>query len=398
LERNIVSFLYLNQGGFLEPFKLVFNEQLVDAFALCISRCDDSFDVDGFKQAIIPTLDKLELKARSNLIADSLHRFLPENSDEREGILFSILHPDGHNNDSIISSEDGITGWGTLPMASLVGEYGVGDFSRSMNALKVMTGHFSSEFAIRFLILKDSEQALSILLSWLTDQDKHVRRLISEGTRPRLPWAMQLPEFIAKPEKILPLLLSLRDDQEEYVRRSVANNLNDIAKDHPDLVANIAVEWMHDVHENRLDKTVTRNRERLVRHACRTLIKQGHATALSAFGLNAPKLESSRLLLSSQIVKFGDSLEFELSLQSNSETQQKLVIDYVIHFKKANGKTSPKVFKGSKQTLPANGSLTIKRKHAIKAITTRTYYAGEHFINLRVNGQDYPECPFSLVI
>lgn len=382
----------------MTTFKSEFNAELIEAFAVCIKRSEISFDSQNFKEAILPTLEQLELKDRSNLIAEALHSCLPPEPDERERILFSILHPLDWDEGPRESSVNGITSWGTLPMTTLVGKYGLGSFDRSMNALKVMTTHFSSEFAIRFLILQDSKRAFEIFESWLVDPNHHVRRLVSEGTRPRLPWAMQLPSFIQDPKPLLPLLSALREDESEYVRRSVANNLNDIAKDHPDLVANIAVDWMKDAQSKDLHPSKSKNLEKLIRHACRTLIKQGHSVALSAFGIQQPRLCNVRLAVVTSEVKYGDALEFELVLASELTEDQKLVIDYVMHFKKANGTNSPKVFKWTTKTLPGNGSLTICRKHSIKPITTRKYYEGEHYINVRINGQDFPTLSFHLLM
>jgi len=255
--------------------------------------------------------------------------------------------------------------------------------------LKEMTKRFSSEFDIRFFLLKEPERTLSILKIWAHDSNHHVRRLVSEGTRPRLPWAMRLPAFIDAPTPILPLLEMLKDDDEEYVRRSVANNLNDIAKDHPDKVAQIAGRWLDGA---------SKNREKLVRHACRTLIKQGHQKTLKALGYEAPRIKLEKLKILTARVSFGDALMFELCLTSTSKKAQPLIIDYAIHHRKANGGTTAKIFKWKKATLAPLATFKATRKHAFRKITTRVYYPGVHKLEIRVNGISLGSKNFALIM
>ena len=195
---------------------------------------------------------------------------------------------------------------------------------------------------------------MSVLKKWTKDSDRHVRRLTSEGIRPRLPWAMQLPAFIKNPAPVIELLEILKDDREEYVRRSVANNLNDIAKDHPDVVAEIAEKWM---------KGASKERAKLIRHACRTLIKKGNKKVLQVFGYEPPKIQQVSIDVQTPDVMFGTALQFSISISSNASHDQPLMIDYVIHHQKANGKTSPKVFKWLTKSLMAKKSLTLTKKH-----------------------------------
>jgi len=254
---------------------------------------------------------------------------------------------------------------------------------------KEMTKRSSSEFGIRFFLLAEPGRTLSVLESWVGDSNVHVRRLISEGTRPRLPWAMRLPAFIDDPAPLLPLLAALKDDGEEYVRRSVANNLNDIAKDHPDIVSRIARQWL---------KGADKNRRKLIRHACRTLIKQGHKGTLKALGYGTPCVEMDMLRISTPRVTFGTALEFELSLTSTADRPQSLVVDYAIHHRKANGATTPKVFKWKTATLAPGATLRAKRKHAIRKITTRVYYPGKHRLEIFVNGVSLGIEDFELIM
>ena len=224
---------------------------------------------------------------------------------------------------------------------------------------------------------------------WMNDPCHHVRRLISEGTRPRLPWATQLPVFIADPSPLLPLLKALRDDESEYVRRSVANSFNDIAKDHPDVVAGIAHQWL---------QVASTNRRKLVRHACRSLVKQGHKKTLVALGYGHPDVELKHLSIATPRVTFGNALLFEISLVSRAEKSQPLIIDYAIHHRKANGRTTPKVFKWKTIELGKMASHAAKRKHSIRKITTRTYYPGTHRLEILINGVSFACTDFELVM
>ncbi|MHA1567142.1 MAG: DNA alkylation repair protein [Alphaproteobacteria bacterium] len=373
----------------MEPFKTLFSAQLVVCLADHLQRLVQGFDLPVFEGAILAELEGLELKARAQLIADHVHLALPADHGARAGILEAMLHPDELNRADCPSDGDGICGWGILPLTMMVGQHGIDDFERSMGLLKAMTKRSSSEFGIRYFLLADQGRALKIIGGWVMDPNRHVRRLVSEGTRPRLPWAMQLPQLMDDPSPMLPILKSLRDDEEEYVRRSVANHLNDIAKDHPDLVGDLAKDWM---------SGADKKRQKLVRHACRTLIKQGHRGALEAFGLGDPDVVLESFEIETPRVEFGGALCFEADLVSSSAKAQALVIDYVVHFRKANGKLVGKVFKGTKITLKPGERHSLRRSHAIRPITTRRYYAGQHALSLRINGHDFGHESFELII
>jgi 3-methyladenine DNA glycosylase AlkC len=372
----------------MEPFKNRISADLVGHISSQLVQHVPDFKRTAFEKPILAQLGDLELKERAQLIADQMHAVLPTASKKRAKIVRSMLHPRGTEKGQQSDSE-GITGWGMFPLGMVVGQYGLGDFEGSLQLLKEMTGHFSSEFDVRFFLIEDQDRALGIMSGWIDHPDYHVRRLLSEGTRPRLPWGMQLPKLIADPSPMLPLLEALRDDEEEYVRRSVANHLNDIAKDHPDLVAKLARKWL---------KGANPTREKLVRHACRSLIKQGHTATLEAFGLGAPKIELTKLSIKTKKVTFGDALDFSATIRSTSKQKQSLVIDYLVHFKKANGDLVGKVFKWKKISIVPGESLTIEKSHAIKPITTRRYYEGKQGLSLRVNGQDFGSEKFTLIM
>jgi hypothetical protein len=214
-----------------------------------------------------------------------------------------------------------------------------------------------------------------------------VRRLVSEGSRPRLPWGLRLQALVADPAPTLPLLRALQDDPSAYVRRSVANHLNDIAKDHPDLVA----AW---VREHRAGASAARTA--LLRHASRGLIKRGHGPTLAAWDLGQGLQGEAALTLSATQALVGSAIGLQVTLRSTSPQPQALVVDYVVHHVRANGGTSPKVFKGWKLTLEPGGQRALAKRHSLRPVSTRTLYPGTHRVDLSVNGQVLAHATFEL--
>ena len=373
-----------------EPFKNFFNTQIILGMAKCFQGQWPEFESEEFFDAASKNLDTLELKERSEQIMNAMTTHLPSDFVKAGEIILGSLSPSRDGNIfGVTVAEDGIAGWAIMPMAHYVGLRGHDHFDLSMTLFKELTKRFTSEFGIRFFLLESPKKTLSILKEWTNDSDRHVRRLVSEGIRPRLPWAMQLPLFIQDPSPVIELLDMLKDDDEEYVRRSVANNLNDIAKDHPEIVADIAEKWM---------RGASKNREKLIRHGCRTLIKSGHKKVLRVFGYKPPQIQQVIVAIKTPEVVFGNALEFTLSILSDSLHSQSLMIDYVLHHKKANGKTTPKVFKWRTKILEENKPLTLTKKHCIKKITTRVYYPGIHRLEIMVNGVSVGIADFNLLI
>ena len=367
-----------------EPFKAVFNRDLVAAIGHHLARHDSAFDADRFCALAGAGLDDLELKARSAQITAALEACLPADFPRACTLLIAALapHPEGARADA-----QGLRGWAIMPMADFVAARGLDHFDLSMRTLAAMTSRFTSEGAVRPFIAADSERAMTWLLDWAGSPDPHVRRLASEGSRPRLPWFMQLRVFVADPAPLLPLLTRLRDDPSEYVRRSVANNLNDIAKDHPDLVAAIAADWMAEASPERA---------RLIRHACRTLIKQGHPEALAALGFSPAQVALEALLVRTPVVRFGGALDFEAVLVSRGSAPQRIALDYIVHHVKGSGETRPKVFKWKVLTLKPDASLTLVRRHPMRPITTRRYHDGLHRVEIVANGRVLGSAAFRL--
>jgi 3-methyladenine DNA glycosylase AlkC len=259
--------------------------------------------------------------------------------------------------------------------------------ARALVCLHALTRRFSAEFAIRPFILAHPDRVYATLHEWTRDPSPHVRRLVSEGSRPRLPWGIVLKPLVAEPTPTLPLLEALQDDGSEYVRRSVANHLNDIAKDHPAVVA----DWL----ERHLPGA-SRERRALLRHASRTLVKRGDRRVLAAWGLDARLRGTAVLSVAPARIRLGGTLTIELALASTARKPQTLAIDYVVHHVRADGGTSPKVFKGWNLVLAAGEQRVLARRHAVRPITIRHYYPGVHRIAVQVNGQVVAEAGFEL--
>lgn len=363
-------------------FKDHLNAELVAHYASKIKAVYPQFDADGFMETVLPGLESRELKARAAWIAENLRAFLPEDYPQATEILLQILDWSPEENAQF-------NRMALMPVTAFIEAYGMDHYDASMRLNYAVTQRFTAEFSIRPFIEDYPDRALPQLQAWTQDPSEHVRRLVSEGTRPRLPWASQLKGFIADPAPILPLLEALKDDPSEYVRRSVANNFNDIAKDHPHIVIDTLREWAKDA---------SADRQWLIKHALRTLIKQGDPAALEILGFGPPQIEFSDLDITPAEIHMDEAFEFTFTLRSTADHAQKLVIDYIVHFVKANGKTKPKVFKLTTRDLPARETLTISRSHTIKPITTRKYYSGTHTLQIQVNGVSFGRANFDLVV
>lgn len=296
-----------------EPFKNDFSQQLVLNLAKQLQRVHTPFDIESFVGSISGELDYLELKQRSDLICEQLTRFLPEDFLESCEILHRILgetvDANALNATMDKNQQIGVNGWAIMPLADYVARNGMQYLDVSLMLLKEMTKRFSSEFAIRPFLDLHTEQSMQIVNQWTTDENEHVRRLASEGSRPRLPWGMRLNKFVEDPQPLLLLLEKLKDDPSEYVRRSVANNINDISKDHPVMIAQLAIDWLVDV---------SKERKKLVAHACRCLIKKGHPVTLKALSYGDAQLSVCSLQLSEPELIYGGSIQLTATITSAS--------------------------------------------------------------------------------
>lgn len=376
-----------------EPFRNLINTDTVALAAQHLQRVWPPFDAVSFARQASDGLDGLDMKARAMQIATALQAHLPANFGDAASVIEAALAPPGNAGSQgddlgqLRAGPHGLAGWVVWPLGEFVARAGLHDVPRAMAALHALTQRFSAEFAIRPFIQAAPEQVYPILHQWVNDPSAHVRRLVSEGSRPRLPWGLRLQALVADPTPSVPLLLALQDDPSLYVRRSVANHLNDIAKDHPGLVA----DWLHQHLP-----AATAARRSLLRHASRSLVKDGHAPTLAAWGLGQPLLGQVALALQAAEVHLGGSLPMAVTLASTADQPQTLVVDYVVHHVKANGQTSPKVFKGWSLTLAPGETRELQRQHPIRPITTRRYFAGTHRVVLQVNGTPLAEAQFLL--
>ena len=355
----------------------VFSRSSVSALAERIHSVFQDFAKDDFIESTIKDFAELSLSERNLEICKGLEKYLPASFPKAVNILLEALG-DELKEDELEASR----GFIIMPQTIFVARNGMENFELSMHALEEMTKRFSSEFAIRYFIIEEPKKTLEQMKKWAVHENCHVRRLASEGSRPLLPWAMRLNEFVKNPAPVIEILELMKNSPERYVERSVANNLNDISKHHPQLVTDLLSKWQKE-----------KISPWLISHALRTLFKKGNPEALKLNGFDPEaKIEVSDLEFVKSQIKLGESIEFSFKIVS--EGPQKLMIDYIVHHMKANGKTSPKVFKLAKKTI--SGEETVIKKHSIREITTRKYYPGSHLLQIQINGKVYAESSFEL--
>ena len=364
--------------------KTIFNQEVITDLAQRIKKVFPLFDSIAFEQDANQNLDFLELKQRSTQICNALRSYLPSDFQQAVTILIEAMGKDDNS-----GGLEGYYGFRFMPFLDFVAAQGLDNPDIALDSLEKMTLHFSAEFAIRPFILQHPNTTLPRLIEWTSHQDWRVRRLASEGSRPRLPWGMQLKPFIEDPSFVIDILNQLYNDSNLIVRRSVANNLNDIAKDNPDLAVKTAQHWWDS--ENELARWT-------VRHGLRTLVKQGHQEALSILGfVGGDNIRVENFCFQPSVVMIGDELNFFCNLISEELKNVHLVVDYVLHRILANGKLSKKVFKLRQIELSPGEKITLSGKHKFKQLSTRTYYPGIHSIELIVNGRSIGKYDFELI-
>mgnify|MGYP002630678784 CR=1 FL=1 len=358
----------------------------IDRIAVGVQNAWPKFDAKGFSSKANTGIDSLELKQRVQHLIQVLNQFLPSDFEETAVILSRT--PD---NWDYGDPNDPIRSFAAWPIIDYAAEYGLEHPDTSLALLKQLTSLFSAEFAIRPFILRHPDLCFAEFELWVDDPDHHVRRLVSEGSRPRLPWGIRLQPFCENPDRLLPLLERLNNDSSDYVRRSVANSINDISKDNPDIAVDLCQSWMQK------NNGASEDTKWIIRHAMRSLIKEGRPDVFPLLGFTAkPQLRFDDLALENDKLKLGDSLVFETQVHSNSKITQRLAIDFAIHHRKANGNLTPKVFKWKETDLKAGQSLSINKRHSIRKINTRAYYSGAHQLDLIVNGKTLSSLPFHL--
>jgi len=360
-----------------EALKHVYNRQFLMKLATGISEHYSSFRSKMFVSKVLSgNWAELELKARMYRISECLHEYLTGEFKQDVKILTKT---------ALSLDKAGLNGFEYMLFPDYVEKYGMQDYATSISVLGKMTAVGSAEFAIRPFLIHYPERTLAQMMKWSLHKNKHLRRLSSEGCRPRLPWAMALPAFKKNPNPILPILETLRRDPSLYVRRSVANNLNDISKDNPALTLKTAEAWIGQHPDT----------DWVVKHACRGLLKQGDQAALKLFGHNAPTHITVSAVSFPGLVQFGNRAPFSFTLQSSIESLGNLRIEYAIDFMKSNGKTKRKVFKIGEGDYSETHK-SIERHHIFVPISTRRHYNGKHGFALILNGVEVATRVFEL--
>ncbi|WP_298857270.1 DNA alkylation repair protein [uncultured Sulfitobacter sp.] len=361
----------------------LFNADTVGRLAAEFAAGVPDFDPDRFAAQVLSGFAERELMARMEWMADCLEEQLADDfeamADQLEAALPAQLDPSNADDDfgHFIHCVHGI----------LAARHGLEAHRvRAMGVLYQATQRFSMEFYIRHFLNRWPEQTLAEMAVWAMDDNYHVRRLVSEGTRPRLPWAQNVG---LTPEQTLPLLDMLHSDQARFVTRSVANHLNDLSKVVPDAVLARLAQWEGAGRQD------AKELNWIKRHALRTLIKQGHAGAMEALGYAADVPVVAQIVLADNSVTIGDALAFEIKLTSDMAVP--VLVDYRIEFARPSGKSAQKVFKLKVGQVKADGPLILKKSHKFKGgMSTFALHAGAHVITVQVNGRDVANADFAL--
>lgn len=349
--------------------------ELIDCLAVAAPNCPSA----ALRQAMADLGDKT-LSERAQCVRDALLADLPDDYASFAATVSRAL------------DNPAFTGWMIWPVteavAVLAQRAGAEAFEDGLELLARLTTQLTGEFAIRRFLNSDLDRTMAVVKGWTGHPDEHVRRLASEGTRPRLPWARRVPAILRRPETTIPVLDALYQDPSEQVRRSVANHLNDISRAAPELALATTRRWLAYPDDNTAA---------LVRHALRTLVKDGDPDALALLGFGpASHLSVDGFVLAPRAVPIGGELAFTFSVRNAGDKTTKLAVDYVIHHRKASGKLTPKVFKLAIRTLAPGETTTISRRHSFRPISTRRYYPGVHVLEIQVNGAKLHRHEFEL--
>lgn len=372
-----------------EAFKDWISPKLVRTMAGHLARVHEAFPRAQFVKLATKGLVELELKARVVHVADALAKSLPKAFAQAATVMQRSLAPERSDADlsKLVPCDRGLAGWAVWPMTDYVARYGLAYPKRALRALHALTKRNTAEYAIRPFLIEHRDVTMATLHDWLGDKSPHVRRLVSEGTRPRLPWGIQLKHLVEDPSPALPLLVALQDDGSEYVRRSVANHLNDIAKDHPACVAAWLEQYLPDA---------SKERRAMLRHASRTLIKRGDRRVLKAWGLAKALRGEATLAIEPAKVVVGESVTLFAELASTATKPQQLMVDYIVHHVKKGGAIRKKTWKGWQFVLQPGEQRSLTKRHSLRAVTTRRDYSGRHQVDLVVNGKVVASSAFAL--
>lgn len=361
--------------------KDIYSVTFYEKFGQAVAEVYPIFDKQKFIDSIYEgDFAQKEWKERMKHTTTVFHQFMPENFPEAVVLIDKIIENLKKNK----FTEGNLA---FIFFADYIEIYGIDDFKTSSKAFVSITQFISCEFAVRPFILKYKEKMIDEMVKWSLHENHHVRRLASEGSRPRLPWAMAIPFLKKDPASILPILENLKNDPSEYVRRSIANNLNDIAKNNPQIVLQIANKW----------KGFTKETDAIIKHGCRTLLKQGHPEILSHYGLESTNIELSSFEIKTPVVKIGDYLQFQFHLNNKNEEAKTIRLEYAVHYKKSKGHLAKKVFKISEKIYQPNQLIKVDRNQSFKLITTRVFHTGMHQLSIIINGTESEALEFELI-
>lgn len=324
--------------------------------------------------------DDLEWKQRMQLTTSALHRFMPQAFPQAAGLILEMIP-------RIRAAQGHTSSFPYLFLADYVEQYGKEHLEPAMESIHGITSFISCEFAVRPFLHRYGDEAMRYMVRWAGDSDHHVRRLASEGSRPRLPWGMALGHLKKDPSPIFPVLEQLKKDPSEYVRRSVANNLNDIGKDHPQVLISVAHRW----------KGIGRHTDGIIKHALRNLLKQGHPEIMAFYGLDADDVGITDFRLSQSTVSAGSYLPFEFTVENLKNREQYIRLEYAVYFLRNNGTHGKKVFKISERYYSPSERSKVIRRQSFRPITTRTYYPGTHYLSVLYNGKESEKLQFELI-
>jgi 3-methyladenine DNA glycosylase AlkC len=355
--------------------KEIFNAERLKHIASEMTAVYPAFNAKAFLKMANDGLADLSIMQRMARVSESLHAVLPLDYDESLEVLRALAP---RLNSGFVS----------ISLPHYVAMYGGHDFERSMEALKYFTAFGSAEFAIRYFLRSDLERSLALMREWSRDENEHVRRLASEGSRPRLPWSFRLEQIQSDPTLAAAILDNLKADDSLYVRKSVANHLNDITKDHPEWVLDLIEGWSLE----------NKHTAWIAKHALRSLIKQGNQRALAIIGASGKaEVEIVGVKVEPAVIRLGEKITLSFAVKSTVAESQRLVIDYAIDYVKANGGTSAKVFKLKALTLVGKATERVSRGQQIKELTTRKHYVGKHAVHVLVNGERLASTSFEIL-
>ena len=348
----------------MAAFKNELSAAVVEQLGSEIAAAWTSFDEATFVNSATRGLEARELKERVQLISDALEATMPGDPTDAARVIRSVL------------DAGGLQGWSSLPVNSFIASAMIDRPAVGLPLLADLTPRLSAEFAVRFFIDEQYDVTMRQLGEWVGHPDEHVRRLVSEGTRPRLPWAPVLRRFVADPAPTLRLLDRLFDDPSEYVRRSVANHLNDISKDHPDLAVETATRWA----------PRSTHGDFVLRHGLRSLVKRGDPAALRVLGFDPDvAIELIELSCSPPAIRIGDTITIEFGLRAVASTRA--AVDYIVAYQGVHGRKAGKVFKLTVRDLPAAEVVRFERRHRFDHVSIRRIHPGPHRVDIQVNGR-----------